>query len=145
VTEKRFRQYYAMIMEELHQCSDPESPLFYTRYSPSDENLRGRFQSKHEPRFSVEVNTWNVDEKNVLRKAGWNSTGKEQVDMNWDLFKPFHSITLNGQKVKIPRKSKEVLQERYFNSPGGYTNVTQPHYYRPDLLWGSPEMQRIKP
>ena len=145
ILEKRFRKYYRLIMEELHQCEDPDSPLYYKRYSSKEENLRGKFQTKSEPRFWVEINPWYVDEHNMLQKAGWGHNEKENRPVYksapYDYIRPLHTIELNGFRCKVPAKSKEMLAFRFGED---FKDVTQPSYYRPDLKWGSREMKKIR-
>lgn len=147
VIEKRFRQYYPEIMEELHRCDDPNSPLYYKRFSNSDKNLRGKFQTKSEPRFWVEINLYYHDEKdNILKKAGWGNLEKEQTvyysDIPYDLVYPLGEAVFNDLEVPVPKKTYDVLNIRYENST--WIDIQAPSYYRPDLRWGSEEMKKLK-
>lgn len=133
-------------MEELHQCSDPLSPLYYKRYSSSDSNLKGKFVTKWEPRFWVEVVPWIHDEKkNVLLKAGWGSSDKEKqqmyTELPYSLIYPFGKTDYSGVTVSIPAKSYQVLEARF--GPD-WKVIKPPSYYQPHLEWGSEEMKAIK-
>ena len=147
VIEKRFRQYYPQVMEELHQCGDPNSPLYYKRFSESDENLRGKFQVKWEPRFWIEITPWNHDEKeNMLRKAGWGRSEKEQKQMYTELpynyIHPIGDVKFNNTIVPVPAQPYKVLNARFGKDEWG--TLEPPSYYQPDLRWGSNEMRALR-
>lgn len=147
VIEKRFRQYYPQVMEELHQCADPLSPLYYKRYSTSDSNLKGKFITKWEPRFWVEIITWDHNEKeNMLRRAGWTvqESEKEQLysELSYSLIAPLGKAEYSGLAVNVPSKTYQVLQSRFGDD---WDKNEPPNYYKPNLKWGSEEMKALKP
>jgi hypothetical protein len=142
-----FRKHFPDIMRELHQCDDPESPLYYKRFFPDEDTLYGKFQTKWEPRFWLDIHPWKVDKlAKTVTKDGWGNPGfdpkhPEEQDLNYDLIFPISRGLLYDVGVPIPHSSERILNLRYGHD---WSSLEPPYWYRPDLEWGSAEMKQIK-
>ena len=143
VVEKRFREYFVNIMNELHQCGNDNSSLYFTRFTPeNDECLRGKFSTKWEPRFSVTVNTWKYDkDKTYIFRAGWTEEGAQE-QIPYKVVYPPQSAELNDEVIQIPNNPSSLLKIRY-GDDWKREQLIAPMFYRPDLVWGSQEMRKI--
>ena len=131
-------------MQELHHCGNEHYPLYFTRFTPeNDDCLRGKFSTKWEPRFSVIVNTWKYDkDKTYVYRAGWTEDA-QQDQIAYKIVYPPQPALLNNVPVQVPSAASALLKLRY-GANWEENKLKAPSYYRPDLSWGSDEMRKIK-
>lgn len=143
VLQEDFEKYYEKVLARLHDCADADKPVFWDAYTSA--SLKGKFQLKGEPRFWMDVSPWKTvpgEAGDVLVKAGWKrgDSHPEVVDVPRKDVLPLLPVKLLGVQCFMPAQPAAVLDRRY---GAQWREATPPPYYRPDLVWGSPEMRRL--
>ena len=135
VVDKDFRDNFEEIMGDLHSCSNHLKPFFWESAS-NFTNLLGRFKTKKEPQFSLEITPWILNVTSFrMNQAGWGD--KISTDIFLSQIFPIHNIEMEGRECPAPRKFRTALERNYgkeWDLP-----IQSPHFH-PDRQYKYPDI-----